>query len=262
MIVELIASASRVFLDVIVDRKTGFEIENDLNSRFRGNNWELTNFKGEPVELTVESIVVRPKYFPEEVSNGISKAEMDIGFTEYEKERAKPNAAERINAVFKNQWMTVVRLNIRGGDAGDIRPEGLNFGFATMRSPIVSDNDDIQIYHRQVRVAETHDLQSDKLEMKILFDGSVGEYTQHISNAIDVVKHIQENMDWHALVYLFEFHHSGKREQDSSSEWVPSERALKVGEYLVGRPIEPDQLKTFVQNMKAEVEEGISEGEV
>lgn len=235
---------------VVLNRDTGDAIEKELNERLAGEQWTIENYADEEVTLTVESITVRAKYSPQNEGRGIQQVEGENFFTDLENDRSAPTRLERVQAIVRNEWVSVVRLDIDGNDATCIRPPGLNLHYLSARTAMgtMTPDEDIPDSISEVpgmRVANTRAIQPDRLEMKIMYSGSVGAYRQAISGAIDVVTYIQAHMERYATWYLMELHHTSKMDSDDEFEWTDPERVAKVSEYLYG----------FVPNLDALAEE-------
>ncbi|USZ73230.1 hypothetical protein [Natronosalvus halobius] len=257
MISDFFLSASKVAIEALRDQKTGRDIEGELNRELVGEKWCFQNYNHEEACISVESVTVRPKYFPKKERKGISSVEADQAFTKLEQERSSPTMSERLNAVLKDRWITLVRFNIQNGDLTQIRPDGLPIGYMTSSTAMRYDG-----YKKRklmnpipaIRAAETHELQSDKLEMKIRYDGSLGEYRNRLSDSVDLLKHIQTNMDGYVLQYLCELHHSIQVSDEKGFSGKSAERAQLLGEYLVGHPVDIDRFEEFIEQFKNHLE--------
>mgnify|MGYP006267054635 CR=1 FL=1 len=104
-----------------------------------------------------------------------------------------------------------------------------------------------------IRVADTHDLQSDKLEIKIRHDGQIGNYAERIADSIDLLQEIQDEMEYYATMYLLELHDSGKTMTNDEFSWPDDEQARNLSEYLFERSIKIDQLEYIATKMKANI---------
>lgn len=235
------------------------DIERELNDQFTGREWGFTNYKSEEVTIKIESIAVRPKYSPKKYGKGVAKVEADYFFTDLENERSSPTFTEKVHAVFKDRWITVLRLDIQNGGADLIRPPGLNLNYVTATTAMRQGGTALEEGKPidpipQMRIAETHDLQTDKLEMKIRYDGSVGEYNKRLSDAVDLVKHLQQDMDEYVIQYLLELHHSVQTSGGKGFKGPSAERASQLGEYLAGQPVELDLLEDKIRQIKEDIE--------
>lgn len=259
MLGSLLVSAGRVAIDSFRDQKMSQDIERELNAQFTGREWGFTNYNSEDVTIKIESIAVRPKYSPKKFGEGVAKVEADNFFTELENERSSPTFTERAYAVFKDRWITVLRLDLHDGGADLVRPPGLNLNYLTTTTAMRQGGSALEQEQSidpipQMRIAETHDLQTDKLEMKIRYNGSVGEYNKRLSDAVDLVKHLQQDMDEYVVQYLLELHHSIQTAEGEGFKGPGAERAKQLGEYLVGQPVELDSLEDVIRQIKEDME--------
>ena len=259
MIGNLLISAGRVAIDTLRDQKMINDIERELNGQFTGRRWEFANYRNEEVTISIESIAVRPKYFPKKTGTGVAEIEADNFFTNLGNERSSPTFTEKAYAVFKDRWITILRLEIENGGADLVRPPGLNLDYVTTTTAMRKGGSALEESQPidpipQMRIAETHDLQSDKLEMKVRYDGSVGEYNKRLSDAVDLIKHLQQDMDTYVIRYLLELYHSVHGGGNSGFEGESEERAKQLGEYFVGHPIEIDSLENKLEKITEELE--------
>ncbi|MFC7130545.1 hypothetical protein [Haloferax chudinovii] len=256
MLVNLFVSALKVSIDIARDQQTGREVEQELNTQFAGEEWEITNYDGKEVTLRVESVTVRPKYRPQSYDGGIEQLEFDNIFSSLETERSKATPRERFEAILKDRWITVLQLTIDGGSIEDVRPPGLSLGYVTSTKSIRFDGqvpiDGPVSSIPQMRVAQTHELQSDKLEMKIRFDGSAGEYRRKVADGVDLLQNVQDEVDQYVLRYLLELHHAGKVE-DYDHTWPDEDKARKLGSFLAGYPVALDSLAEFMEQINADI---------
>ncbi|WP_440769657.1 hypothetical protein [Natronorubrum sp. DTA28] len=249
---ESLLLTSKVVADTILNRQTGSKIEKELNDHFNGWEKRITSYEGKPIKLEVESIAVRPMYWPKKLHGGILEAEAESYFTELEKERERSTVLERASAVTQGKWITVVRLNMEEGNAEDIRPDGLNLSFVTTKLSLSE-------VGRQIRVAETSEIQSDKLEVKIVHHtGDIAEYREEINDTMDLLEHVQENMKEHVIWYLLELYHS--YDGGSDSTWPDDEQARKLGGFLVDMPVTPEEVTAMVERVKDEMEDAPKRG--
>lgn len=252
----LVASLS-ILLDLVQNQETGQEIERDLNAQFSGRTWTLTNYKEEDVKIEIDSITARPKFLPQESVNGAQEVEVENIFTKYEDSRESPTFKERLSAVMKSEWITVVRLSILDGNAESLRPSGLNLGYATSTRSLrlpgewpPGSRGIAPIPH--IRVAETHEVQSDKLEIKIGYSGSIGEYGNRVSDAIDLLRDVQDDMEVYVFKYLLELHHSGQINNDEFA-WPDRDQAMKLGSFFAGCSVDLDSLATVMDEFKSDL---------
>jgi hypothetical protein len=244
-------------MDVIRRRESAEDIERELNAQFNGKEYSVSNYQENDLDLTVETIHARPKFFPKEVDDGIANIEGDNLFTDLENEREDPTIKEKLWAMLTGQWITILRLNIDSGDAQTVRPPGLNFGHITATTSVryqgYRETPHSMAPISPIRVADTHDLQSDKLEIKIQYNGSTGDYAERISDSIDLLQEIQDNMEYYATIYLLDFHDSGKKLNESGFSWPDKERAQYLSEYLFDHPVELDELEQFASEIKQNI---------
>jgi len=242
----------KTIANIVLGRETDAKIEKELNEHLSGWEREFTNYNGETIEVELESITVRPMYGPKGDRSGIQQVESKTMFTNLEAERDDPNLKEQISASIKGEWITIVRLNILNGDSEDIRPEGLNLRWVTTHIFLRTGG-------HPFRISKTNPVESDKIEMKIPYHGSIGEYRQQVSDTLDLLEYLQDNMEEYAVRFLIELYHSGLGSEDSDSVWPDEEMARKVGEYLAGGPVDLDRLATVTGNIKTEIEEATEE---
>jgi len=242
-------------VDLLQAQESAKDIEQKLNAQFAGEQFTISNYRGEEVDLTVEAIHARPKFSPLKEAHGIAQVEGENLFTQLENERIQPTLKEKLRARIFGKWITFVRLRIAGGDAASIRPAGVSIGHITATTSIryqgYDDNQRIQAPVSPIRVADTHDLQSDKLEIKIRYDGQIGNYAERIADSINLLQEIQDEMEYYATMYLLELHDSGNTMTDDEFSWPDDEQARNLGKYLFERPIDADQLEYIATKMKA-----------
>lgn len=256
MLVNLLVSALKVTIDIARDQQTGHEVERELNAQFAGEEWVITNYEDENVSLKIESVTVRPKYRPQSYDGGIQQLEVDNIFSSLETERSKATPRERFEAILKDRWITVLQFAINSGSIEDVRPPGLSLNYVTStksirfhgQAPIDGPVSSIP----QIRVAQTHELQSDKLEMKIGFDGSIGNYRRKVADGIDLLQNVQDEVDQYVLRNLLELHHAGKV-GDCDGPWPDEDRARKLGTFLAGYPVDIDSLAEFMEQINEEI---------
>jgi len=243
----MISALTQILIELARSKRTGEQIERELDQHFGDFEAAIEGHSGETVRLQLESIRVRPQFHPKKVTDGVWKLESWDGFTEYDEARTKPTLRERFKAIREGNWITIVRFNIRDGDIDDIRPDGLNLRH---NSTILSHREP----GRQIKPIETSTVQSDKLKLKIRYEGSMGEYRRQLSEAIDALRYIQRKMESSVLYFLIELLYQSQWE-DSDSTWGESEEnAEKLGEYLVGRKIDTDELAEIVTGLKENME--------
>lgn len=251
-------AAVRVAGSIVLDRDTGGSIERELDNRLAGEQWTFENYVGEDVTLTVESVTVRPKYSPQPEGGGIAQVEANNLFTSLEENRSKPNRIEQLQAIIHQQWISVVRLDIDEDNAKRIRPPGVSLYYLTtmtgLRSSVPNQGTSENISGIPgIRVANTREVQPDRLEMKVFHDGSVGDYRQRISGAIDILKHMQNNMDEFVSWYLMELHHSNKIDSEDEFTWDDPERVSKLCKYLYGFVPDLDTLADELEDINEQL---------
>lgn len=256
MIGEIVLSGARALLDIILDRRTGHKIEAELNTHLRGESRKFTNYNGDEVEVYVESITVRPKYFPEGPRRGIQQVEADEIFTKLEADRESSSFSERFNAILKNHWITVVTLQISTGELNDVRPHGINLGYASViatRRLADGENSDISpigwLTTPQVKGIETGDIHSDKLKLKLPYSGSIGEYTEYVSRGFDLIERSQNRFEEYGILQLIELHNHPEIE-DPDSAWPNREQAEKLGRFVFGMPVDAEVLAEHIEDIK------------
>lgn len=126
--IDLIGSSFRAAIDLFQARESANDIEQMLNAQFTGEQFTISNYRGDELDLTVEAIHARPKFSPLEESHGVSQVEGENLFTQLEDERSQPTLKEKLRARIFGKWITTVRLRIEGGGAASIRPAGVNIG--------------------------------------------------------------------------------------------------------------------------------------
>lgn len=255
--IDLFNSSFKAVIDLLQAQESANDIEQKLNAQFAGEQFTVSNYRGEEIDLTVEAIHARPKFSPLEEPHGIAQVEGENLFTQLENERIQPTLKEKLRARIFGKWITIVRVRVEGGDAASIRPAGVSIGHITattsMRYQGYDDNQRIQAPVSPIRVADTHDLQSDKLEIKIRYDGQIGNYAERIADSINLLQEIQDEMEYYATMYLLELHDSGKTLTDNEFSWPDKEQARNLGEYLFGQPINGDKLEYIVTKIKANI---------
>jgi len=201
----LIGTAFGAIVDFLQHRESKADIEQELNAQFNGRRFSVSTYQNEEINLIVDAIHARPKFAPTEEAEGIARVEADHFFTQLETERTDPTLKERLRARILGQWITTVRLTIENGDVDSIRPPGLNLGYITVTTAMRYQGYDQSSRSvtpiSPIRVADTHDLQSDKLEIKIRHDGPVGNYAERITDSIALLQEIQDNMEYYATIY-------------------------------------------------------------
>lgn len=254
---DLVLSFLNILLGILRNQRTRHDIERELNDQLSGREWSLTSYEGQDTTLRIESVTVRAKYFPREEGRGVEQVEGDNFFTKLENKRSNNTFRENLHAIIKNRWITIIRVNIDSGDADILRPPGLNLSYITATRSIrftgqLPIEGSTLTSIPQVRIAQTHELQSDKLEMKVRYDGSVGEYSQRVSDAIDLLRDVQDDMDHYVLRFLLERHHSGKIGEGEFS-WPDEEQAEKLGEFLTGYPVDTDALAKRLEQLNEDM---------
>ena len=255
--ITLIGSLLRGGIDVLRNRESADDIESELNAQFNGKQFSVSNYQGEEIVLTLEAIRARPKFCPMEEGRGVAQVEGNNLFTEVEKKRDDPKFREKLWAMVFRQWITIVRLKIDNGDAESIRPTGLNFGYVTATTSIrYQGYDDTPEFSRPIspiRVADTHGLQSDKLEIKIRYDGQIGNYAQRISDSIDLLQEIQDDMEYYGTIYLLDLHNSSRNPNEDGYSWSDEKRARDLSEFLFDHPVELGELERIASEMKSDI---------
>lgn len=261
MTVDLFTSLVRACTDVLLHKNTNEDVERDLNDQFLGESYTITSYLDETIELTIESINARPKYFPDGKRGEPRQVEANNFFTTLDENRSDNTFKEQFWAVFWNQWITVVRLGIDNGDAASVRPDGLPLGYVTTTTSTRFDGygstPEALLPISQVRVAETHELQPDKLEIKIQYNGSVGDYAARLTDAMDLLQEIQDNMDRYVLWFLLDFHDGGMSHDSGEFRWPDEERASALGEYIMDHPVELDVLERTIFDIKTSIKENL-----
>jgi hypothetical protein len=95
--------------------------------------------------------------------------------------------------------------------------------------------------------------------MKIVYDGSVGEYRRELLSALDVLEGVQEDMELHVLMMLIRLHYSdavdsGKSMDSVKRKWEDNEQVAKLGEYLFEETVNPALLAGMIGEVRAEIE--------
>lgn len=231
---SIISASGKAFLDTFRERDTARDIESNLNQQLAGESWDLDGYSGKTVELEIESISVRPKYRPEK--HGVARrVEVENSFCEYAAERETTTYRERFVAILNDRWVTKIRVKLNEGDAGDLEPEGANLHYLTSTRSVRYDG-----YQERegvfpvpaIRVAKTHDLQSDKLEIKTGFDGSVGEYRSRVNDAFSLLQDVQSNMDARVMAQLMDLYYSSRTQSEDGFTWRSEEQARQIGQFL------------------------------
>jgi len=252
--IDLILPTIRGGIDLLSRRESAGDIERELNAQFHGNQYSISNYEGDEVEFTVESIHARAKFSPKKIGEGIDIVEGDNLFTNLEREREEPTVKEKLRANYTEKWITVLRLNIDTGDADVVRPPGLHLGYITAKTSICydgySETSPSKTPISPIRIGETHDIQSDKMEIKIQYNGSVGDYADRISDSIDLLTEIQNNMEYYTTMYLLDFHDSGKQFNGDEFRWPDEERATNLAEYLFDDSIDLTELEQYATQTK------------
>ncbi|WP_188853811.1 hypothetical protein [Haloarcula argentinensis] len=254
-------AAVRIGTSLASSRQTASEIDSKLNEQIAGKSWSISNYRGGQTTITINSITVRPKFSPRKVNAGVQEAEGENLFTEYENERRSATLFERLSAIVQNKWITVVRLEIDGGNAEMLRPPGLSLKYVTSREAVrFNSHPEVGVEEMfsvpAIRVVQPHDMGADKLEMKLPYEGSFGEYRRRISNSIDILKSIQAEPDLYVTRYLLELHHSSHHHSEGDEfEWANSEQVRKLGSFLIGEPVDLEALADHLDDMKRELQE-------
>lgn len=257
MIGKLIVSGARATFDIIMDRRTGYRIENELHSDFRGESITFRNYKNNQVELSVESITVRPKYTPENQSSDVQQIEVDDIFSSLEDSRNSSSFSERFKAILTNHWITIVTLQIDTGELEDVCPPGLSLKrLSIMAAGTYSNEQDIDpigfLTSPHVKGVETGEIHADKLKVKLPYSGSIGEYTEHITRAFDLIKRSQNQFQKYAFLQLLDLHHS-HRSDHRNSTWSDRERAEQLGEFIFDMPVDTNLLANTIEEFKEDM---------
>ncbi len=125
----MISAITQVLADLVKSRRTGEQVERELDQHFGNFEAEVQSHTGKTVRLELESIRARPQFRGKKVGEGIWAIESWDGFSKYDENRTKPTVRERIDAILKDNWITVVRFNIRDGGLKDMRPDGLSLQY-------------------------------------------------------------------------------------------------------------------------------------
>lgn len=243
MIANLATASARALLDTYRKRETADDIESTLNQHLADEMRMVKGHDGEQIELRIESVSVRPKYRKRQVEGGVYTGEINTVFDSYSEDRESATTLERFLALLNDRWITVVRLELVTGDVGDLEPHGGDLSYMTGRRALLyegySEGDRLP---PTIRVADTHEMQSDKLEIKIPFHGSVGEYRSRVADALDLLEDIQSNMKERMTLLLQELYQSNRFKSDGEFKWRDEERAQQIGEFVLDEPVDPDLL--------------------
>lgn len=254
--IDLAASLFRAGIDFFLKKGSAGDVERELNTQFGGKEFSISNYQDEEISLVVEAIHARPKFFERELSNGITEVEGDNLFTKLEKERGDPTFKEKLLARLSGQWITILTLKIDNGDSEKICPPGLNLGYITATTSVryqgYEDTSRPIAPISPIRVANTHDLQSDKLEIKIQYNESMGDYAERISDSINLLQNIQDEMQYYATLYLLDLHYSGKTSNGDEFSWPDEQKARELSNFLFDQPVDLDELEQVASEIKTD----------
>lgn len=214
---------------------TKAEVEEELNSKFSGKRWEVETFEGKEVLIEVSTIRVRPR-----VNLGGLPEPDHIWTNNF---RSEPSQTERARSILFNEWMTEVRFNIIDGKAEDLRPAGLNLRYASFVSSSAIALDEKKIVTRAVGISNEHEMHSNKLETRILYDGSQAEYTENVEKVVDNIRYIQDNMEDIGRNYLMNLY------SPSDESWESEQMARDLVSYLFGEDVDFEYIELGVREL-------------
>ncbi|MEY7847934.1 hypothetical protein AB7C87_01860 [Natrarchaeobius sp. A-rgal3] len=214
---------------------TETEVEENLNGEFSGDQWEVETFEGETVLVKISTISVRPRVS----HSGLPESDYVWG----RNFRDNATVTERMRSILFNEWMTEVRFKVINGEPEDLRPQGLNLWYASFLSSSAIALDEREIVTRAVAITDEHEMYSNKLETRIVYDGSPADYTENLEKVMDNIQYMQNNMRKIAKNYLMNIY------SPSNEEWDDKERAQDLVSYLYGDEVDLSYVESGVKQL-------------
>ena len=215
--VDIISLPFQLLGRIASNLHTSSELEKELNDRFDGLSRSIETYQGKNITVKVSSISVQPR------ASIKGMKEPDLFWAS---NFPDPKPPDKIRAILFNDWITIVRFGIENGVIEDLRPSGVNFGFAsTISSHSVAGNPDDQM-PRMVIVPNSAEMYSEKLATKIVFDGHIGEFKEELLKCLDNLEYIQKNMEnicFNLLMNLY---------RPSDEKWSDRTRAENLSDFL------------------------------
>jgi hypothetical protein len=264
MAIESLAGLGRLGVDIARGFDTESDIETQLTDRFAGMERTFETYTGEQVTISVQDVTVRPKYRPQAERSGIHRVDSGSMFTQRDTDRDSATPLERLLAVYWARWVTVATLRLEPGGLDEIRPPGLNIKplstRATGRGVPNTRTDGLPneiTAIPAIREAPGSRHQSERLEAKIPYDGSIAPYKQRLAGALDFLERLQEQMEKEATLYLLDLHQPGVADSDETV-WADPKRARELADYLFEDSVDLEILAEYACRLKDHLTSGPS----
>jgi hypothetical protein len=93
------------------------------------------------------------------------------------------------------------------------------------------------------------DFESDKLEVKVPYDGEIGQYRQDLYAAIDRLESAQDEMETLAFYLLIQQYEHSRFESEGGFEWADKQTTTELRDFLYGDEPELDELAEIIGEM-------------